>query len=464
VSATPDRRRPTPEVTAEEQRGARQVLTQATVAFTLLFAVWVMFAIVGLPLREEFGLSDDQFALLAAIPILTGSVLRIPLGIITDRFGGRVVFTLLLLVTAVPAFLLQYADSYPALLVGAFFVGLSGASFAVGIAWVSAWYPADRQGFALGVFGAGNVGASITKLLAPWLVTAVGLGGAAGGLVPGGWRFVPFLFSLVLVAMAASLWFGTPRVDRKPAKGRAFSDLVRPMGSLRAWRFGLYYVVVFGAYVALSLWLPRYYVDVFGMDLARAGLLTALFIFPASLLRPVGGYLADRFGARRVMYLVFTTMTVACALLAAPEGHIVVEVPRQGPGAVAQVLPWTMNVWLFTGLIVAIGVAMGVGKAAVFVYIPEYFPDDVGAVGGLVGAIGGLGGFILPLLFSQAEAFTGMPQGTFMVLLALIIVSFAWLHWTVYRMLQEGSPGLQDKFEHPAREPREPADDTNSLV
>jgi MFS transporter, NNP family, nitrate/nitrite transporter len=446
----------TGDVTADARTGAAgarggstRVLAYSTTAFTLLFAVWVMFAIVGLPLREEFGLTDEQFALLAAIPVLTGSLLRIPLGIATDRWGGRRIFTILLLVTAIPTYLVQFADSYAVLLVFAFLIGLSGASFAVGIAWVSAWYPADRQGFALGMFGAGNVGASITKLAAPFLLTAVAAGGALGGLVPGGWRFVPFVYSITLVAMAVALWLGTPRVDRRPAQGRAFGDLVRPMGSLRAWRFGLYYVVVFGAYVALALWLPKYYVDVFGLDLALAGLLTALFIFPASLLRPVGGHLADRFGARRVMYLVFGVMAAASFLLAAPEGHVVVELPGRGAGETAQVLPWTMNVWLFTVLIVIIGVAMGVGKAAVFVYIPDYFPGDVGAVGGLVGAVGGLGGFVLPLLFSWAQGVTGMPQGTFMVLFVLIVVSFAWLHLTVLRMLQRESPHLEDKFEHP---------------
>jgi MFS transporter, NNP family, nitrate/nitrite transporter len=440
---------------APSGRDAARVLAFSTIAFTLLFAVWVMFAIVGLPLRDEFGLSDEQFALLAAIPILTGSVLRVPLGIITDRYGGRRVFTVVLLVAAIPTYLIQFATSYVELLVYAFLIGLSGASFAVGIAWVSVWYPPHRQGLALGTFGVGNVGASITKLLAPTLITAVAVGGALGGLVPGGWRFVPFLYSIMLVVMAAALWFGTPRHDRRPARGRKLADLVRPMGSVRAWRFGLYYVIVFGAYVALALWLPKYYVDVFGLGLGLAGVLTALFIFPASLLRPLGGYLADRFGARRVMYLVFGTMTAAFLLLAAPEGHIVVELPMRGEGAIARILPWSMNVWLFTALIVLVGVAMGVGKAAVFVYIPVYFPADVGAVGGLVGAIGGLGGFVLPLLFSWGQGVTGMPQATFMILLALTVASFLWLHLTVYRMLQRGAPHLQDRFEHPVPEPAE---------
>ncbi|MCP4816672.1 MAG: MFS transporter, partial [Planctomycetaceae bacterium] len=227
-----------------QSRGANRILVTATIAFTLCFAVWVVFAIIGLPLRQEFGLSDSQFALLVATPILTGSLLRIPLGILTDIFGGRRVFTILLLVTASSAYLVSKADSYPELLISALFIGLSGATFAVGIAWVSAWYPHERKGYALGVFGAGNVGASITKLLAPTLVTAVSIGGLAGGYIPGGWRFVPFSYAVVLVVMAMLIWTLTPSHDIRPGLGRPVRELLKPLGHIRVWRFGYYYVVV----------------------------------------------------------------------------------------------------------------------------------------------------------------------------------------------------------------------------
>ncbi|MDX1621005.1 MAG: nitrate/nitrite transporter [Nitriliruptorales bacterium] len=424
----------------EAERGRVRVLTYSTIGFTLFFAVWVMFSIVGLPLRQELGLSDGQFALLAAIPVLTGSVLRVPLGIWADRFGGRTVFTLLLIVTAIPTYLISQATGYTELLIYAFFVGLAGTSFAVGIAWVSAWYPQEKQGFALGMFGAGNVGASITKLAAPALITLVATGGLLGGFVPGGWRFVPFLYSLLLVAMAAAMWFGAPQHDIKPTEGRKLSDILRPMGSLRAWRFGLYYVVVFGAYVALALWLPKYYVDVFDLDVALAGLLTALFIFPASLLRPLGGWISDKVGPRRVMYWVFGVMGLASLILAMPYGHIVLYQPTPDQGSTS-VMQFVMTPALFTVLVVAIGVAMGIGKAAVYKYIPEYFPEDVGGVGGL-------GGFYLPLLFSWTEGLLNMPQATFLVLFVFVAVSFLWLHITVYRMLHEASPDLGDRFEH----------------
>lgn len=436
-----------------EQRNRTRVLAVSTVGFTIFFAVWVMFAIIGIPLRSELGLSDGQFALLAAIPILTGSVLRVPLGIWTDRFGGRVVFTVLTLVTAIPTYLVSRADSYRMLLLLAFFVGFAGTSFAVGIAWVSAWYDRDRQGFALGTFGAGNVGASITKLFAPTLIGVVAVGGAAGGWIPGGWRFVPFLYSLVLVLLAVAVWFLSPRPDHLPAKGRHLADLLRPLRLIRVWRFGLYYVVVFGAYVALSLWLPKYYVDVYGFELKKAGFLTALFIFPASLLRPLGGHLSDRLGARRVMYWVFALMGAALLALSAPNGHITLYVPETvDPDGIREVARFVMTPTLFTILVFIVGVAMGVGKAAVFKYIPEYFPRDVGAVGGLVGAVGGLGGFYLPLMFAEAQKWSGVPQSTFFVVFLFTATAFGWLHLTVVRLLRNASPQLAQTFEYPYEE------------
>jgi NNP family nitrate/nitrite transporter-like MFS transporter len=216
---------------------------------------------------------------------------------------------------------------------------------------------------------------------------------------------------------------------------------------VRVWRFSLYYVVVFGAYVALSAWLPKYYVDVYHVPLYEGALLTATFIFPASLMRPFGGWLADRFGARRIMYLMFAVMLVASGVLMMPYGHIELAQPD---GSFAEVLPWSVGLWLFVTLVFVIGLAMGVGKAAVYKHIPEYFPQDVGAVGGLVGMLGGLGGFVLPPVFAYAQSWTGFAQSTFGVLFLLALVSAAWMHLTVHRMLHAQAPQLRDSFEHPA--------------
>ncbi|MBM4130898.1 NarK/NasA family nitrate transporter [bacterium] len=426
----------------------KTILALSTVAFTLMFAVWLMFGVLGIPIRKEFGLTEVQFGWLTAIAILNGSIWRLTFGLWTDRFGGRKVLTVLVALTAIPAFLVSQARSFDQLMVYAFLVGMAGNAFSVGIAWNSAWFPREQQGFALGVFGAGNVGASVTKFIGPALIALVPAAGLAGGVVPGGWRFVPFLYGVLCLAMAAALWFGCPRQDHKPGAGRPLGELLRPLRQMRVWRFSLYYVVVFGAYVALSVWLPKYYVDVFGLPLPKAALLTALFIFPASLLRPLGGWLADRFGARRIMYWVFGSMTLALIVLSAPNGHIVVNVPaRIDPDGQREIMHFTMGPGLFTALLFVVGCGMGIGKAAVYKFIPEYFPRDVGAVGGLVGLLGALGGFFLPLLFAYAYRFTGVPQTTFAILLLVTAVSFAWLHWVVWKLMHRVTPELEHQFE-----------------
>lgn len=395
-----------------------RVLVASTFAFTIFFAVWVMFAIVGLPMKTELKLTESQFALLIAIPIFSGSILRVPIGMLTDKLGGRAVLTSLLLITAIPTYLVSRAHDYNTLLVLAFFVGLAGTSFAVGIAWVSTWYPSERQGFALGVFGMGNVGASITKLLAPTLVTAVAAGGVAGGAIPGGWRFVPVMYAIMLVLTAAIVFVSVPRHDRHPARGRTLADMSRPLVYIRVWRFGFYYVVVFGAYVGLSLWLPHYYVDNYGISLPKAGLLTALFIFPASLLRPFGGWLSDRLGARRITFASFAMIGASSLALCFPHA-----------------------ITTFTILVLGIGIGMGIGKASVYTYIPQYFPKDVGAVGGLVGAVGGLGGFFLPLMFAWAKGVTDKPESTFYVMFGLSVVSLLFLTIAVQRLHADAHHG-----------------------
>ncbi len=230
------------------------VLTLSTIAFTLMFAVWLMFGILGIPIRDEFGLSDVQLSWLTAVAVLNGSIWRLPAGIITDRFGGRRVFAVMLLMAAVPTFLVSFAHDYGVLLVLAFFVGIAGNSFSAGVSWNNAWWPDARKGFALGVFGAGNVGASVTKLIGPGLIAATA-GSTYLGWIVGGWRLVPVLYAALLVIMAVLVWLLAPRPDLLPGQGRSLRSQLRPLKHLRVWRFSLYYVVVFGAYVALSAWL-----------------------------------------------------------------------------------------------------------------------------------------------------------------------------------------------------------------
>jgi NNP family nitrate/nitrite transporter-like MFS transporter len=422
------------------------VLWLSTIAFTLLFAVWLQLGVLGLELKKDtalmlgeaaVGLSpeatkaavQERFEWLLAVAILAGSVFRLSFGIWTDRFGGRNMMVLLLILSAVPCYLTAHAASYTELLICAALVGLAGNSFTVGIAWCSAWFPERSKGFALGVFGAGNVGASGTKLLVllvPSILTLVPVSGVLGGLVPGGWRVVPVIYSVLLVMMAVLILAACPRVDRRPGKGRRLVEMLAPLKHVRVWRFSLYYVVVFGAYVALSAWLPDYYRTNYFADLPQkdgvrmAALLTALFIFPASLLRPLGGYLSDKFGPRAITYATFLVMTAATVPLCLPT----------------TVLP--LGVGAFTALLFVVGMGMGIGKASVYKYVPSYFPNDVGAVGGLVGMLGALGGFILPKLFGVLGRATGVPQAAFVALLAITLGSLVWLHLVVMRIRAAG--------------------------
>ena len=394
-----------------------RVLWLSTIAFTLMFNVWLMLGVLGIPIRKAFELTDTQLEWLISAAILSGALLRLSFGIWADRFGGRNTMVFLLLASALPTYLFSRAATYQELLICAVFYGLAGNAFAVGIAWNSAWFPPERKGTALGVFGAGNVGAAGTKLLllfVPTILTLVPASGYLGGWLPGGWRAIPALYSVCLVLMAGVILWLAPSSDPRPVQGRPLSEILSPLRHVRVWRLSLYYVVVFGAYVALSGWLPKFYTDTFGCSLHTAALYTATFIFPASLLRPLGGWLSDKYGPRVVTYSVFCVMTVALLALSIPAG---VRTP--------------FSASIFAALVFIVGSCMGIGKASVYKYIPDYFPRDVGAVGGLVGLLGALGGFLLPPVFGALGRATGVPQMAFSSLLLLTGGSLLWLHLTV---------------------------------
>lgn len=437
-----------------EPSGPRlRVMWLSAWSFTALFAVWLMFGVLGLEVKKDTALMlgadaaaalsppeikaavESRFEWLLAVAILAGSLPRMNFGIWADKYGGRNVMLALLVFTAIPTYLVSHVSSYAELLICSALFGFAGNCFTVGVSWNSAWFPHRLKGTAIGVFGAGNVGASGTKLLVllvPGVLTMVPVAGYLGGLVPGGWRAVPVFYSLLLAATAVAVYVISPRPDRMPGRGRPLGEMLAPLRFVQVWRFSLYYVVVFGAYVALSAWLPNYYRNTFGVELRTAALLTALYIFPASLLRPLGGWLSDKFGPRVVTYSVFVGMALALVPLCLPTSVL------------------DLGVAGFTALMVTVGVCMGVGKASVYKYVPNYYPKDVGAVGGLVGALGALGGFILPPVFGAVGRWTGSPQSAFLALLALTVVSLAWLHVAVTRLKR---PAAEPKVAAEALEP-----------
>jgi NNP family nitrate/nitrite transporter-like MFS transporter len=406
-----------------------QILGASTAAFTVCFAVWTIFSIIGIRIRQELGLSETQFGLLVGTPILTGSLIRVVLGIWTDRYGGRLVFTANMLAAAAATFLLSYAHTYPQMLVAALGVGIAGGSFAVGVAYVSRWYPAEKQGTALGIFGAGNVGAAVTKFLAPFVLVAFG------------WQVVAQVWAAGLVVMAVIFWLATeddPVIVERRRSGikpkSAWLEL-EPLKNVQIWRFALYYFFVFGAFVALALWLPQYLINVYGLDIKTAGMIAAFFSVPASLFRAYGGHLSDSFGARRVLYWTFLVSVLATFVLSYPPTDYVVH-GLKGPTS----FHLEMSLVGFVITIFVLGFFMALGKAAVYKHIPVYYPNHVGSVGGLVGMIGGLGGFLLPILFGLLLDLTGLWTSCFMALFALVSGALLWMHVAI-RQMERGIAG-----------------------
>jgi NNP family nitrate/nitrite transporter-like MFS transporter len=408
-------------------------LTASTLAFTVCFAVWTIFSIIGIKIKADLGLSDTQFGLLVATPILTGSLSRIFLGIWADQFGGKYVYSLLMLVTAGAVVLLTLATTYPMFLLAALGLGLAGGSFAVGVSYVSKWYPKEKQGTALGIFGMGNVGAAVTNFGAPILLVALG----------DQWQSVALVYAMVLLATAV-LYFifakDDPVHQARKAQGikhETFIQQLAPLKHLQVWRFAFYYFFVFGGYVALALWLPRFYTGAYGLPLATAGLLAAIYALPGSIFRALGGWMSDKFGARSVMYWTFGVSLAVLFFLSYPSTDYTVA---GIDGAIDFNI--TIPLWLFVALTIVLGFMMSLGKAAVYKHIPVYYPDHVGSVGGMVGLIGGLGGFFMPIAFGIMNDLIGVWTSCFMLLTLLVAVNLTWMHFAILRSEKRKHPTM----------------------
>jgi len=405
-----------------------RALWLSTIAFTVCFAAWTIFSILGVQIKRDLGLSEFQFGLLVGTPILTGSLVRLFLGVWTDQYGGRIVFTAVMVTSAIATALLTFAYDYTTFLIAALGIGVAGGSFAVGIAYVSKWYPKEKQGTALGIFGAGNVGAAVTKFLAPVIMVAMG------------WKAVALIWAAALLVMAVVFFVMTkddPDLEarrRTGAKPETFLQMMEPLKNVQVWRFSLYYFFVFGAFVALALWLPRYIIEAYGFSITTAGLIGAAYSVPASIFRAYGGHLSDRYGARRVMYWTLGVSVVVSFFLSYPPTDYVVQGIR-GPIA----FHLGVGVVPFIVLVFVLGFFMSLGKAAVYKHIPVYYPNRVGAVGGIVGLIGGLGGFVLPILFGLLNDLTGIRQSCFMLLFAISAVALVWMHVAILRMEREAA-------------------------
>jgi NNP family nitrate/nitrite transporter-like MFS transporter len=379
-------------VSTFEPRGNTRALVLATLAFTVSFYAWSMLGPLGPDLQDLMELSELQLAMMIAVPVLLGSLLRIPLGVMTDRYGGRRVFTGLMAVTLIPLIALAiWHDAFPWVIFCGLMLGFGGASFAVGVPFVSRWYPASRQGMALGLYGMGMGGTVLAGLTAPRIADRWGLS-------------APFIFGIVLLAAMTVIFWLFAR-DAPVPRASASGGFLAPLKVFRerpaAWAPTFYYFVVFGGFVAMFAYLPKLLTSVHDLDKPDAAARAAGFALVAVIGRPLGGWLADRIGAD----IVLRTSFVASALLAVGLAF-----------GYESMVPLTICALALAG-------AFGLGTGAVFKLVAHDFPDRVGAVTGVVGAAGGLGGFFPPLVMALVNSITGSYVIGFLLLAATALVA-----------------------------------------
>jgi NNP family nitrate/nitrite transporter-like MFS transporter len=481
---------------------SHRILFLNTLAFTVCFACWTLNGVLVTFLVDNgiFKWDVVQVGWLLGIPILTGSVMRLPIGMLTDKFGGKYVFSLLLLLCSIPLFLLPLANSFFMFALLSFFFGMVGTSFAVGIGFTSIWYPKEWQGRALGIFGMGNAGAAITTFLAPSLLNQFSITDPQNG-----WKLLPIIYGIALIVIGILFLIFTKN-KKTENQTKSVPQMLQSLKCTRVWRFGAYYFLVFGCFVAYSQWLLPNFMNVYQTSLVMGGMFATMFSLPSGVIRAFGGYLSDKFGARKVMYWVLSSSVILSALLTIPK----MDITTAGPGIMAAkkgiitavsnslvkvgekefpiirkinkpientifptrnswqevvvtqnqevkkkeliakgvtAIHFSANMWVYLVLVILIGISWGIGKAAVYKHIPDYFPTEVGVVGGMVGMLGGLGGFFGPIIFGYLLTATGFWSSSWIFILLLSVACLIWMHKTVTKIMNEKQPVLSKEMD-----------------
>lgn len=373
---------------------------------------------IGIPIKNELGLNETQFGLLIAMPVLSGSLIRLPLGMLTDRFGGRIVFFVVMTSTIFPIYLISLCTEYWHYLVVSLFVGAAGGTFTVGISYCARWFPNNQRGLVMGIFGAGNTGAAVTKLVAPAIVLAYG------------WAMVPQVYAVLMLATTIMFWLFTyTSPSHVPDKSITIREQLAVLKDPTVWKYCQYYSIVFGGYVALALWMTNYYIGEYGFDLKTAALMAAAFSIPGGVLRVLGGYFSDRFGAHTITWWVMLTSMACLFILSVPHSNFTIDI---GSGPV--IIGMGLDAIMFTIVMFTLGIIFAIGKASVFKHVSDDYPHNIGVISGVVGLSGGIGGFLLPIMFGVLMDLTGIRSSSFMLMFGVVSVSLAWMYLTNMRV------------------------------
>lgn len=383
---------------------AWRALTLATMAFGANFSVWVLYAVLAINIQQQLSLNGVELGVLLSAPMLTGGLLRIPIGLISEYYSARTLWIMQMVLTIPSLALLPFIESYAGFLWMGLWIGISGVSFTLGVRYVTDWFASRKQGLALGIFGAGNAGAAISFIMIPLLVKYYD------------WQWTGPVYAVGLLLMLVIFAVGAPKVPSYVGfSTEPWRTHLAPLKERRVWRFSLYYYFVFGSFLALILWLPSYYMQAYQLPFDQAMAFTLFFVTTSSMVRALGGWMADRYGGRLVNWAVFWVCLVCLFFLSYPPTTMTIHGIERDV-----VLSIEVNVWLFTALIFIIGIAQGLGRASVLKVLHNYYPNRMGSVGGIVAALGAVGGFTLPVAFGLVQDLLGISSGAFMVLYAVL--------------------------------------------
>ncbi len=401
---------------------AKKVLLMATLAFAANFSVWILYAVMGINIKDTLALNSTELGILLASPMLTGALFRFPVGLWCELYSPRKIYILQMMITIPSVLALLWVETYWGYVIAGGFIGVSGVSFTIGIRYVTAWFERKQQGYVMGVFGAGNSGAAVTLAIVPLIVNFWG------------WNMIPYFYASGMAIMVILFTLIAPEETAymQSRRNTNIKDHLKPLKSAQVWRFGLYYYFVFGSFLALILWLPQYYMRAYQLEFNEAMGFTLFFVATSSMVRALGGWFSDRYGGRTVNWGVFWICLVCLFFLSYPPTTMIIHGVEKDVNLYIEI-----NLYIFTFLIFVIGIAQGFGRASVYKVIYDYYPEQMGSVGGLVATIGATGGFTLPVMFGLAVDMFGIHTACFMLLYGILAICMMVMYLSIKREQKE---------------------------